>query len=146
MIDINAFFTDWYNALQFATTQASLAIDPIVTAVDPAPSMSIGLANVLTALIAGLPFIGSPVFGAEITASAAAKAFVTGLQQAPGLVKALYPTGSAEVSFFLQVRPFGRVFAHQYDSPKSSRSALSIPLWLAPQLNSAIKSTLASGA
>ena len=108
--------------------------------------MSVGLADVLTALIAGLPFIGSPVFGAEIAASAAAKAFVTGLQQAPGLVKALYPTGSPEVSFFPQVRPFGLVFAHHYDSPKSSKSGLSIPLWLAPRLSSAIKSMLASGA
>ena len=96
-IDINAFFNDWYNALNFATTNTTLSINPIVTAVDPDKSTSIAFGDVLSALIAGLPFIGAPAFSATIAASASAQAFVTGLQQAPGLVKALWPTGSPEV-------------------------------------------------
>jgi len=48
----------------------------------------------LTALAFGLAFIGNPAFGATIGASAAAKAFITGAQQTPGLIKALMPKGS----------------------------------------------------
>ena len=96
-IDINAFFNDWYNALNFATTNTTLSINPIVTAVDPDKTTSIAFGDVLSALIAGLPFIGAPAFSATIAASTSAQALVTGLQQAPGLVKALWPTGSPEV-------------------------------------------------
>ena len=96
--DVNAFFNDWYNAIQFATTNTSLSITPIVTAVNPVKSTPIAFGDLLSALVAGLAFIGAPAFTATIAASASAQAFVTGLQQAPGLVKALWPTGSAEVN------------------------------------------------
>ena len=95
--DVNAFFNDWYNAIQFATTNTSLSITPIVTAVNPVKSTSIAFGDVLSALVAGLAFIGAPAFTATIAASVSAQALVTGLQQSPGLVKALWPTGSAEV-------------------------------------------------
>ncbi|KAM0802347.1 hypothetical protein BDR22DRAFT_819880 [Usnea florida] len=96
IFNVNAFFNDWYNALQFATTNTSLSITPIVTAVNPVKSTTIAFGDILSALVAGLAFIGAPAFTATIAASASAQALVTGLQQAPGLVKALWPTGSAE--------------------------------------------------
>ncbi|KAL8945944.1 MAG: hypothetical protein Q9222_007588, partial [Ikaeria aurantiellina] len=76
--------------------QVRLTIEPIVTAVSPAPSLSVSINDILFSLIAGLPFLGAPLFAAEITASAAAHALVTGIRQAPGLAKALWPTGSVE--------------------------------------------------
>ena len=93
-IEINAFFNDWYNALEFATTNTSLGITPIVKAVNPDKLTSIASGDVLSALV---DFIGAPAFTATIAASASAQALVTGLQQSPGLVKALWPTGSPEV-------------------------------------------------
>ena len=56
------------------------------------------MTDILSALIAGLPFIGAPIGQTVIETSKAAQALVTGIQQAPGLAKSFWPTsGTAEV-------------------------------------------------
>ena len=67
-------------------------------AVDPPTSLRLSFTDALTALIAGLPFIGSPIFAAMIDASAAAKVFVTGMQQTLRWIKVLYQTSGTNVS------------------------------------------------
>ena len=96
---INTFFNVWYLALNFALTQASLRIDPITQAFDPVKT-STTLAHILSALTADLAFVSTPalapLLGAS-TASAAGSALTAGLQQAPGVVKALWSTRTADV-------------------------------------------------
>ncbi|KAI4091896.1 MAG: hypothetical protein LQ344_003853 [Seirophora lacunosa] len=99
IVNVHAFFNNWYTALQYATTNAVLAIDSIVQAIQPPKGLSVSATNALTALVAGFPFIGSPIFGGAISASKLATGLVTGLQQAPGLVKALYPVSGPDARF-----------------------------------------------
>lgn len=79
----------------------ALTTDPFVTIADRSTGQSVSFTDVLTALVAGLPFIGAPISEAEIAASTAAKAFLTGLQQTPRLIKANFPTRQG-VSLFIR--------------------------------------------
>ena len=94
---INSFFTDWYQALQYATSQAALAVTPIITMIDPPSNTNMALNDVLTALTAGLAIIAAPEIGPELegAASVAASAFSSAIQQAPGVAKAIWPSGTA---------------------------------------------------
>jgi hypothetical protein len=85
-LDVNAPVNDCYNALQFATTQASLDVASIVTAVNPARDMLIDLTAVLSALIAGLPLLGTP---AAIAGSTIGCTIATAISGSPGLAKSL---------------------------------------------------------
>ena len=92
---VNTFFEDWYLAVNLAAPQAALAIDAIVAKVDPPKTSNGILGDILTALTAGLAFI--PAVGPEL--STAGKALVTGLQAAPGVAQAIWPSGTVNVSY-----------------------------------------------
>ena len=78
--------------MAYATTQAQLAIDGIISDVDPNKKASGLKDDLLLALTLGLAFLGGPEAEAVgQVAATAAKALVTALQQAPGAVKALWP-------------------------------------------------------
>ena len=96
---INNFFTNWYLALNFASSQAALIIPSLITLVDPDKTSNFVLGDVLTALTAGFAFLSVPeisaaAFGIEEATATAAKALVAGLQQAPGVAKAIWPTST----------------------------------------------------
>ena len=78
--------------MAYATTQAQLAIESIISDVDPNKKASGLKDDILLALTLGLAFLGGPEAGAVgQVAATSAKVLVTALQQAPGAVKALWP-------------------------------------------------------
>lgn len=95
-IAINSFFTNWYTALQYATSQAALAVTPIITLVDPPSTTNMALKDILTALTAGLAIIAAPEIGPALDGAAgeAASIFSAAIQQAPGVAQAIWPAGT----------------------------------------------------
>lgn len=92
---MNQFFTSWYYATNFATTQAALAITGIIDDVDPDKKANGLLNDLLTAFGLGLAFVGIPeVEAIEPAVKTIAWIVLTAAQQAPGVVKALWPTGT----------------------------------------------------
>ncbi|CAD6582637.1 MAG: hypothetical protein ASARMPREDX12_000995 [Alectoria sarmentosa] len=93
---INSFFTNWYTALQYATSQAALTVTPIITLVDPPSNTNMALNDVLTALTAGLAIIAAPEIGPALdgAAGAVASIFSAAIQQAPGVAHAIWPAGT----------------------------------------------------
>ena len=101
LIALNQFFSSWYTSMAYATTQAQLAIDGIVSDVDPNKKASGLKDDILLALTLGLAFLGGPEAEAVgQVAATAAKALITALQQAPGAVKALWPQGSTDTQIW----------------------------------------------
>ena len=101
LIALNQFFSSWYTSMAYATTQAQLAIDGIVTDVDPNKKASGLKDDILLALTLGLAFLGGPEAEAVgQVAATAAKTLITALQQAPGAVKALWPQGSTDTQIW----------------------------------------------
>lgn len=91
-IALNQFFSSWYTSMAYATTQALLAIDGIVSDVDPNKKASGLKDDILLVLTLGLAFLGGPeVEAVGHVAATAAKALVIAPQQAPAVVKALWP-------------------------------------------------------
>lgn len=91
---INNFFTTYYQALGFATTQAELAIHNIINVLDPPKPKGIPWFQILTALSFGLAFLGAPTLAATILnfnvgAKYVAQSMLISLSQTPGTVKAL---------------------------------------------------------
>ena len=102
---LNDFFTTYYEALSFATSQAQLEISNMVNELDPTKPKGIPWFDILTALSFGLAFLGAPtiavsVLNLEVNAKIAAQTFLISLQQAPGSAKALMPTGTSESKFY----------------------------------------------
>ena len=100
-VAINDFFTTLYEALAYATTQAQSIIQSVVTEIDPKEATGFLLSDILTALSFGLAFIVAPevaagVQGIEAATAAAGEAFLTGLQNAPAVGKAIWPTGTLD--------------------------------------------------
>ena len=98
---MNDFFTTLYEALAHATTQAQSIIQSVVSEIDPKEATGFLLSDILTALSFGLAFIAAPevaagVQGIEATTAAAGEAFFTGLQNAPAVGKAIWPTGTLD--------------------------------------------------
>ena len=98
---INDFFTSWFLALPFASQQAELIIQDLVNELDQPKKTNAALNDILTALVAGLAFTGlegaaAGVAGALTVSELAGQALLIGLQQAPGVAKALWPAGTAE--------------------------------------------------
>lgn len=107
------FFTTYYTALSFATSQAQLAISAIVNKVNPPKEAGIPWFQILTALSFGLAFLGAPTIALSLLNSQlgmarsaipiwTAQSLMISLQQAPGVGKALMPTGTAD-SKFIQI-------------------------------------------
>ena len=83
--------------MAYATTQAQTAVDGIIQEIDPKKKASGKLNDILTGLTLGLAFLGGPeaaVVG-KVTATAAS-VLVTGLQNAPGTIKALWPQDTTD--------------------------------------------------
>ena len=102
---INDFFTTYYEALSFATSQAQLEISNIVNELDPNKPKGIPWFDILTALSFGLAFLGAPtiavsVLNLENNAKIAAQSMLISLQQAPGSAKALMPSGTDDSKFY----------------------------------------------
>ena len=97
LVAINSFFTDWFTALQYATSQAALAIAPIITMIDPPSTTNMVLTDILAALTAGLAIIAAPEIGPALdgATAAAASAFSTAIQQTPGVARVIWPMGTA---------------------------------------------------
>ncbi|KAL8686826.1 MAG: hypothetical protein Q9218_006834 [Villophora microphyllina] len=87
---MNAFFNSWYTGLTTAVEIADLVVNPIITTIDQV-NKNTDITDIPSVLIAGLPFLGAPIGVAAIASNAIAQTIVTGLQQAPGLVKAFWP-------------------------------------------------------
>ena len=95
---LNAFFNNWYTALPIATLDALLENQPLINEIDPDQSTNFVLSDILTALSAALAFIGAPEVAPEIqaTVGTASKALLNGIQQAPGVAKAIWPSGTTD--------------------------------------------------
>ena len=94
-VEINMFFVNWWLALMAGTTQAGLQIGAIITKINPPKPTNVALSDILSAFTAGLAFASLPIVFNEI--SKTAQAFVTGIQQAPGVGKAIWPVGTVGV-------------------------------------------------
>ncbi|KAL8948857.1 MAG: hypothetical protein Q9222_004985 [Ikaeria aurantiellina] len=99
---LNNLFTSYYTALQYSTSQTDLIIQNVVSTIDKIKTES-PLKDLLSALTAGLALLGAPGVGSSIleatvgsTVKSAAQVFTIGVQQAPGVAKALWPQGTLE--------------------------------------------------
>ena len=98
---MNNLFNTWYTAVQYATTQAGLTITPIINEIDPAKQTNVILEDVLLALTVGLALLGLPEVSAAIgaavstTTALVANIVSTAIQQAPGVARAIWPSGTA---------------------------------------------------
>ncbi|KAL8659423.1 MAG: hypothetical protein Q9202_007128 [Teloschistes flavicans] len=125
---IHAFFLDWFHAVDGATgNDATSVIDAIVQEVDPEKKTNTFLGDILTALSAGLAFI--PAVGPEVAAGVgvATNTLVTGLQQAPAVAAAIWPSGTANVSTTRSTNTFFGADLTSDGSPNKSRFLTSKP-------------------
>lgn len=91
---VNALFSNWFNALAPGTIQALLNDQSLITQLDPPKQTSFILGDLLTALTASLSFIGAPEIGAAL--SVVAKDVLNAVQQAPGIAKVIWPSGTED--------------------------------------------------
>ncbi|KAF6217756.1 hypothetical protein HO133_006583 [Letharia lupina] len=94
MYNINNFFSNWNGALPYATLSALLINQPLVLEIDPIQKTNLLFSDLLSALTAGLSFIAAPELSG--LAGTAATALIKGLQAAPSVAKAIWPTGTAD--------------------------------------------------
>jgi len=81
-------------SLTGGTIQALLQDQDLINELDPIQKTNFFLSDLLTALTASLAFIGAPEIGAVL--SVAAKGVLDAVQQAPGVAKAIWPTGTED--------------------------------------------------
>ena len=96
---VNDFFTTYYMALGSAQSDAQTVIQALINELDPVKATSFSLLTLLTALSAGLAFLGAPsiavsVLGLSLLTRTAAQVLTISVQQAPSTAKALWPTGT----------------------------------------------------
>ena len=89
-----SFFNSYYSAIGEARSLAITSIGAIVALLDPPKTTNVGLNDLLTVLAAGLPFL-APLGEAGSLVSAV----ITAVQQAPGVAKYLFPTGTLDSQF-----------------------------------------------
>lgn len=98
--DVNNFFTTWWEALQFATTQASTIVGSVIGELDPVQHSHFTLYNVLIGLTVGLCFLAMPevagAVGASLIASQVGAHLVIALQEAPMVARAIWPKGTED--------------------------------------------------
>lgn len=80
--------------MEFATAQSALAVPSIIATLDPDKKTDTTRGTIIGALTAGLALLSIPSMGALVpaTTSAIGSLLVTGLQQAPGVAQALWPS------------------------------------------------------
>lgn len=98
---VNNFFTTYYEALVGAVGRTTLSITSIVNELDPNEPTGIPWADILSVITFGLAFLGAPTLAVTLiessltpTVKLVSQAFLISLQQAPGVTKALFPTGT----------------------------------------------------
>lgn len=86
-----SFFNSYYTAIGEARSEATTSIGAIVALLNPPKTTNVALNDLLTVLAAGLPFLSLlSEAGALITA------VITAAQQAPGVARYLFPTGTLD--------------------------------------------------
>lgn len=98
---INSFFTTWWEGLQAAISQAQLIIDSVVHQLDPTHKSGFTLFNLLIAATVGLAFVALPEVAIGVTGVAASllnagQYLLIGLQSAPMVGRAIWPTGTVD--------------------------------------------------
>ena len=98
-IAINDFYTTWFEALAFASSQAATIIQSVINEIDPDKKTNMILHDILTALTVGLAVLGVPeigvgLLGLEATTETIASTLLVCLQNAPGVAAAIWPTGT----------------------------------------------------
>lgn len=93
----------WFSSIWYASSEATIVaeakIGHIVSIINPVKPGDTSLGLVLSALSAGFAFISVPAeIGVSVGTQIASQS-ITALQQAPGLGKALLPTGSLDTQF-----------------------------------------------
>ena len=94
--DMNDFFTSWYNALNSASISALLVAQPIINEIDPEQKSRFALDDLLEALTVGLAFLPAIGEGLSVAAEAGLEVLRTGLQEAPGVAKEIWPSGTTD--------------------------------------------------
>lgn len=71
---------------------------PLINEIDPVQQTNFVLSDILTALSVGLAFVGAPEVAPalEATVGTASKVLLTGIQQAPGVAKTIWPSGTTD--------------------------------------------------
>lgn len=93
---MNDFFTSWYDALDSASISALFVAQPIINEIDPEQKSRFGLNDLLTALTVGLAFLPAVGEGISEAAETGLQILKTGLQQAPGVAEAIWPSGTSD--------------------------------------------------
>lgn len=98
---INSFFTTWWEGLQAAVSQAQLIIDSVVHQLDPTHKSGFTLYNLLVAATVGLAFVALLEAAIGMTGIAASllnagQYSLIGLQSAPMVGRAIWPTGTVD--------------------------------------------------
>jgi len=98
---INNFFTTWWEGLQMALSQAQLIIHSVVHQLDPTHQSRFTLYNLLVAATVGLAFVALPEVAIGVTGISASllnagQYLLIGLQSAPMVGRAMWPTGTVD--------------------------------------------------
>ena len=80
--------------MPYATLSGLLINQPLILEIDPIQKTNLLLNDLLSALSAGLSFVGAPELSGVI--GTAADALVKGLQLAPSVAQAIWPAGTAD--------------------------------------------------
>lgn len=93
--NLNGLFANYYQAIFNAQSTVTNELQTIIDTIDPVQTVNAGLDDILTALTVGLAFI--PEFEA---AGALIKGIIIAAQQAPGVAKYIFPTGTSDSETF----------------------------------------------
>lgn len=95
---INDLFTTWFNALQYAASQALSIIQDVINRVDPPQETNFVLRDLLFALTVGLAYIAAPeagsLTGLLLATASAGRALLKGANQAPTVARGIWPAGT----------------------------------------------------
>lgn len=95
---INDLFTTWFNALQYAATQALSIVQDVINEVDPPQSTNFILRDLLFALTVGLAYVVAPeaggLTGLLVATATAGRALLKGANQAPTVARGIWPAGT----------------------------------------------------
>ncbi|CAD6577221.1 MAG: hypothetical protein ASARMPREDX12_008269 [Alectoria sarmentosa] len=95
---INDLFTTWYNALQYAASQALSIVQDVINQVDPPQQTNFILRDLLFALTVGLAYVVAPeagsLTGLLVATATAGRALLKGANQAPTVARGIWPAGT----------------------------------------------------
>ena len=93
--NLNGLFSNYYQAIFNAQSTVTNELQTILDTIDPVEQVNAELNDIMTALTVGLAFI--PEFEA---AGALIKGIIIAAQQAPGVAKYIFPTGTSDSETF----------------------------------------------